>query len=136
MQRSKLIQKQIKSLYKVEKEFAPTETHENTRSTTTATTTTSPHDHCKEEIIPIVLVPTSPSFVQLSITIPSGPYYVFWQQWDKDMGELQPGTVRCWPAWNRVSHVVTRAPVSYGLPVKDCPTSDDGKPIVIILSMC
>ena len=116
MGRSKLIQKHIKSISEVEREFASNNSpfDESTNNPTNS------------EIIPIVLVPNSPNFVQLSTTIPSGPF-VFWQQWDRDMGELQPGVIRFWPSWNRVSHVVTRAPVTYDLPLKDCPTSDNGE---------
>ena len=108
MQQSKLVQKHINALSEIDKEFSS-----NSRSSS-------------EIEIPIVLVPKSPYFVQLSTTVPSGPY-IFWQQWDRDMGELQPGVIRFWPAWNRVSHVVTRAPFTYDLPIKDCPTLDNGE---------
>ncbi len=122
MQRSRVIQKHIRSLSEVEKEFATPINNSNSNSNSNSNN----NNNNNNEIIPIVLVPASPNFVQLSTTIPSGPF-VFWQQWDRDMGELQPGVIRFWPAWNRVSHVVTRAPVMYDLPIKDCPTADNGK---------
>ena len=105
MEQTKIIQKQIYSLSNVDKEFEP-----------------SPNSN----EIPIVLIPKSPMVMQLSSTVPSGPF-VLWQQWERDMGELNPGVIRFWPAWNKVSHVITRAPVVYHFPIKDCPTADNGK---------
>ena len=130
MRRSKLIQKQIYSVSKAEKEFEKnsTDTGANTNITTNSDTSTSNNqtNEVSIETIPIVLVPKSPSVVQLSATVPSGPF-VLWQQWDRDMGELNPGVIWFWPAWNRVSHIVTRAPITYHAPIKDCPTADNGK---------
>ena len=105
MQQSRIVQKTINSLSDVDKGFTP-----------------SPDSN----EIPVVLIPKSSQVVQLSATIPSGPF-VLWQQWDRDMGELSPGIIRFWPAWNRVSHIITRAPIIYHTPMKDCPTSDNGK---------
>ena len=106
MQQSRLVQRSITSLAYAEKEFGDVSNNLND--------------------IPIVLIPTSPSIIQLSATIPPG-YYVLWQQWDRDMGELSPGVIWLWPAWNRVSHIVTKAPVTYFAPVKNCPTIDNGE---------
>ena len=76
--------------------------------------------------IPIVLVPRSQLCVNVATTIPSGPY-VLWQQWHRDMGELKPGVIWVWPAWNRISHIVTRSTITYNAPAKDCPTADNSK---------
>jgi len=74
--------------------------------------------------IAIVLVPKSSLFFHLAVDIPSGPF-VLWQQWHKDMGQLSPGIIWFWPAWNRISHIVTRASITYNCPVHDCHTSDN-----------
>uniref|UniRef100_A0A7S2HT50 Band 7 domain-containing protein n=1 Tax=Helicotheca tamesis TaxID=374047 RepID=A0A7S2HT50_9STRA len=74
--------------------------------------------------IPIVLVPRSPSIVSLALNVPSGPF-VLYQRWHKDMGQLSPGVIWFWPFWNRISHIVTRATITYNAPARDCPTADN-----------
>lgn len=81
--------------------------------------------------IAIVLVPKSSMLFHLVVDVPSGPF-VLWQQWHKDMGQLSPGVIWFWPAWNRISHIVTRATVTYNCPVQDCHTSDNSKSIEIM----
>ena len=76
--------------------------------------------------IPIVLVPKSPFIFQVGVEIPSG-CFVLWQQWLRDMGQIDPGIVWFWPSWNRISHIVTRAAITYNAPVLNCPTADNGK---------
>lgn len=107
MQQSRLVQRQIEHLSDADREFGK---------------------FSESGEIPIVLTPKPPTVCQLSTTIPSGPF-VLWQQWERDMGELSPGVIWFWPAWNRVSHIVTRAPIVYHIPVKDCPTADNGEKI-------
>jgi len=41
------------------------------------------------------------------------------------MGQLTPGVKWLWPAWNRISHIVSRAVVTYNAPAQDCPTADN-----------
>lgn len=74
--------------------------------------------------IPIVLVPQSPTFASLALNVPSGPF-VLYQRWYKDMGQLSPGVIWFWPFWNRISHIVTRATITYNAPARDCPTADN-----------
>jgi regulator of protease activity HflC (stomatin/prohibitin superfamily) len=38
---------------------------------------------------------------------------------------MDPGLQVFWPAWHRVSHIVTKQAVSYSNPVRYCPTSDN-----------
>jgi len=76
--------------------------------------------------IPIVLVPQSPTFASLALNVPSGPF-VLYQRWHKDMGQLSPGVIWFWPFWNRISHIVTRATITYNAPARDCPTADNGE---------
>mmetsp|Transcript_35530 Transcript_35530/g.69959 ORF Transcript_35530/g.69959 Transcript_35530/m.69959 type:complete len:433 (-) Transcript_35530:117-1415(-) len=74
--------------------------------------------------IPIVLVPRWPMLFHFYLNVPSGPF-VFYQQFHKDMGKLNPGVIWLWPAWNCISHIVTRATISYNAPARDCPTADN-----------
>mmetsp|Transcript_19324 Transcript_19324/g.25457 ORF Transcript_19324/g.25457 Transcript_19324/m.25457 type:complete len:424 (+) Transcript_19324:251-1522(+) len=74
--------------------------------------------------IPIVLVPKWPWLYQTAVNVPSGPH-VLWQKWHKNKGELQPGVKWFWPAWNRISHVITKATITYNAPAKACPTADN-----------
>mmetsp|Transcript_32007 Transcript_32007/g.95873 ORF Transcript_32007/g.95873 Transcript_32007/m.95873 type:complete len:348 (+) Transcript_32007:280-1323(+) len=41
------------------------------------------------------------------------------------MGQLNPGIIWFWPAWNRISHIVTRATITYNAPAQNCPTADN-----------
>merc|ERR1740124_2176564 len=67
----------------------------------------------------------------MAVDVPSGPF-VLWQQWHKDMGQLTPGIIWFWPAWNRISHIVTRASVTYNCPIHDCHTSDNSKSMKVM----
>lgn len=100
---SRLIQKEIRTVSCSDREF---ETTSNSRD------------------IPIVLVPKSPFIFQVGVEIPSG-CFVLWQQWLRDMGQIDPGIVWFWPSWNRISHIVTRAAITYNAPVLNCPTADN-----------
>lgn len=72
----------------------------------------------------IVLVPRPPIFPQLFFTVPAGPY-VLWQSWGKNRGLLLPGLKLCWAPWHRVSHIVTRAAITYDAPTYNVPTADN-----------
>lgn len=99
---SKLVQRSILSTRNVDSEFAKVQ-----------------NGH-----IPIVLVPRSPFLVSVALNVPSGPF-VLYQNWHKNMGQLTPGVKWIWPAWNRISHIVSRAVVTYNAPAQDCPTADN-----------
>ena len=79
--------------------------------------------------IPLVLVPRSPYLMHFYVNVPSGPF-VLWQKWHKDMGQLSPGVIWAWPSWCRISHIVTRATITYNAPARNCPTADNGKTVV------
>ncbi|KAH9118309.1 hypothetical protein LEN26_012195 [Aphanomyces euteiches] len=51
--------------------------------------------------------------------------WVLYQKWNAHMGILDPGLIAVWPAYNRVSHIVTKHAVTYSAPVKRCATSDN-----------
>lgn len=74
--------------------------------------------------IPIVLVPRTPMLFNAYLNVPSGPF-VLWQKWHKDMGQLSPGAIWFWPSWCRISHIVTRATITYNAPSQNCPTADN-----------
>ncbi|KAF4321622.1 hypothetical protein BBO99_00000742 [Phytophthora kernoviae] len=74
--------------------------------------------------IPLVLVPSYPVFFTFMQQIPSG-VWVLQQKWNAHSGMIHPGLKMLWPAWNRVSHVVTKQAVAYSNPVRGCPTSDN-----------
>jgi len=74
--------------------------------------------------IPIVLVPRSPIFASIALSVPSGPF-VLYQSWYANQGQLSPGMILFWPSWNRISHIVSRAVVTYNAPAQDCPTADN-----------
>jgi regulator of protease activity HflC (stomatin/prohibitin superfamily) len=69
--------------------------------------------------IPIVLVPPSPMLFSFALAIPSGPF-VLYQKWHVSQGQLNPGM-----AWFRVSHIVSRAVITYDAPAQKCPTADN-----------
>jgi len=73
--------------------------------------------------IPMVLVPRKPVLFHLALNVPSGPF-VIWQRFMKDKGSLEPGVKWFWPAWNYISHIVTRSVISYNAPARNCPTAD------------
>ena len=74
--------------------------------------------------IPLVLVPRQNCCCYCCLNIPSG-VFVLWQRWSAHMGLHPPGLIVCWPAWNHVSHVVSRATKTYNAPVQNCPTADN-----------
>eukprot|EP00310_Coccolithus_braarudii_P022130 CAMPEP_0183355166 /NCGR_PEP_ID=MMETSP0164_2-20130417/39391_1 /TAXON_ID=221442 /ORGANISM="Coccolithus pelagicus ssp braarudi, Strain PLY182g" /LENGTH=425 /DNA_ID=CAMNT_0025528195 /DNA_START=39 /DNA_END=1316 /DNA_ORIENTATION=- len=58
------------------------------------------------------------------LSIPSG-YNILWQRWYRHQGQLEPGVKPCWPFWNRVSHMVTQATITYNAPSRQVPTADN-----------
>ncbi|EGZ28807.1 hypothetical protein PHYSODRAFT_477244 [Phytophthora sojae] len=74
--------------------------------------------------IPLVLIPKYPVFFTFMQQIPSG-VWVLQQTWNAHTGMMDPGLKVFWPAWNRVSHIVTKQAVAYSNPVRGCPTSDN-----------
>lgn len=74
--------------------------------------------------IPLVLVPSYPIFFTFMQQIPSG-VWVLQQTWNAHSGVMNPGMTLFSPAWNRVSHIVTKQAVAYSNPVRGCPTSDN-----------
>lgn len=81
-------------------------------------------DEGNEAQIPIILIPRPAKYFYFALNIPSGPY-VIWQQWHRDMGSASPGVIWFLPVWNRISHIITRATITYNAPTKDCPTADN-----------
>lgn len=57
-------------------------------------------------------------------SVPTGPY-VLWSSWDKNMGILPPGLKMCWCPYKNVSHVVTKAAITYDAPTFNIPTADN-----------
>lgn len=107
---SKLVQRSISNPANADREFAQI---------------TSSRDMEGDVVnIPIVLVPRTPYMFHFYLNIPSGPF-VLWQKWHKDMGQLSPGVIWVWPSWYRVSHIVTRATITYNAPARNCPTADN-----------
>lgn len=74
--------------------------------------------------IPIVLVPTWALFFKFLYKVPSG-VFVLYQKWHAKQGLLPPGLITLWPAWYRISHIVTRQSRTYNAPVQNCPTRDN-----------
>ncbi|KAI9995215.1 hypothetical protein PInf_012265 [Phytophthora infestans] len=74
--------------------------------------------------IPIVLIPSYPTFFTFMQQIPSG-VWVLQQTWNAHAGMMNPGLKVFWPAWNRVSHIVTKQAVAYSNPVLGCLTADN-----------
>ncbi|KAI9986472.1 hypothetical protein PInf_025415 [Phytophthora infestans] len=74
--------------------------------------------------IPIVLTPSYPTLITMFMKVPSG-LWVLKQKWNAHSGMMDPGLKMFWPAWNRVSHIVTKQAVTYSNPVRGCPTSDN-----------
>eukprot|EP00569_Conticribra_weissflogii_P000405 CAMPEP_0171356762 /NCGR_PEP_ID=MMETSP0878-20121228/45886_1 /TAXON_ID=67004 /ORGANISM="Thalassiosira weissflogii, Strain CCMP1336" /LENGTH=415 /DNA_ID=CAMNT_0011862789 /DNA_START=598 /DNA_END=1845 /DNA_ORIENTATION=- len=105
---SKLVQREIRSALQADREFSKI--------------TVNPSNGFAE--IPIVLTPKSPRLFSVGVNVPSGPF-VLWQKWHKNMGLLSPGLLVFWPGWNRISHIVTRATITYNAPTRNCPTADN-----------
>ena len=57
-------------------------------------------------------------------SVPTGPY-VLWESWGKNMGALSPGLKMCWCPYKSVSHVVTKAAITYDAPTYNVPTADN-----------
>jgi len=58
------------------------------------------------------------------IQVPSGSY-VLWQKFGADQGGfLLPGAAWCWPAWNTISHIVSKQVFTFNAKPKSCPTRD------------
>ncbi|RLN92785.1 hypothetical protein BBJ28_00010700 [Nothophytophthora sp. Chile5] len=74
--------------------------------------------------IPLVLTPSYPTLLTVFMKVPSG-LWVLKQKWNAHAGMMDPGLKMFWPAWNRVSHIVTKQAVTYSNPVRGCPTSDN-----------
>ena len=78
----------------------------------------------------IVLVAVPPSASEKGccchpiLSIPSG-FFVLYQRWYRDQGELTPGVKCCWPFWYRVSHIVNKATITYLAPSASVPTADN-----------
>lgn len=74
--------------------------------------------------IPLVLIPSYPSLFNFMLQIPSG-LWVLKQTWNAHDGMMDPGLKVFWPAWHRISHIVTKQAVAYSNPIRFCPTSDN-----------
>ncbi|TYZ57750.1 hypothetical protein PybrP1_007759 [[Pythium] brassicae (nom. inval.)] len=74
--------------------------------------------------IPLVLIPKYPKFFSFFMQVPSG-MWVLKQRWNAHAGMMDPGLKLFWPAWNRISHIVTKQAVSFSNPVRFCPTADN-----------
>lgn len=72
--------------------------------------------------IPLVLIPWS-SYLPI-FTVPAGPF-VLWQSAGQSKGQLTPGLKVGWAPWNSISHVVTKAAITYDAPTYDVPTADN-----------
>ena len=108
IQHSILVQRHIRHAKDADKEFSNIESNE----------------------IPIVLIPKSPLIYSFALNVPSGPF-VLYQKWDKDMGELEPGVKWIMPFYKKISHIVTRATITYNSPARSVPTADNGTPYFI-----
>jgi len=58
------------------------------------------------------------------LNVPSG-FWVLYQRWYKNMGEMEAGVKCCWPFWFRVSHVINKATITYSAPSRNVPTADN-----------
>ena len=58
------------------------------------------------------------------LNVPSG-FFVLYQHWYKNMGELDAGVKLCWPFYYRVSHIVNKATITYSAPSRKVPTADN-----------
>lgn len=74
--------------------------------------------------IPLVLIPSYPRILTPFMQVPSG-LWVLKQKWNAHVGMMDPGLKVFWPAWYRISHIVTKQAVSYSNSVRFCPTSDN-----------
>ncbi|CAN0114387.1 unnamed protein product [Ascophyllum nodosum] len=74
--------------------------------------------------IPLVLVPRWPALFHFALNVPSG-VYVMHQKWHRDQGEMSAGVKWFWPAYYRISHIVTKTAITYNAPTYNVPTSDN-----------
>ena len=70
------------------------------------------------------------------LNVPSG-YFSLWQHWYQNQGSIAPGVYMPWPIsglclpspstcfWNRVSHVINAATITYSAPSRQVPTADN-----------
>ena len=58
------------------------------------------------------------------VRIPSG-YFSLWQRWYKHQGRIEPGVKFCYPFYNRVSHIINAATITYSAPSRQVPTADN-----------
>ena len=116
---SRLVQRQIGDPLEADRAFADTSNNE----------------------LPTVLVPRQACCYYSCLNVPSGPY-VLWQRWNKHQGavcsvwlplffclcvispfrkfQLAPGLKMCWPAWNKISHIVSMGTITYDAPASVC----------------
>jgi len=74
--------------------------------------------------INLVAVPSGAMLCCQFVSIPSG-FFVLGQRWHKNIGAVDPGFKMCWPFYYRVSHVVTRATITYSAPSRQVPCADN-----------
>ena len=74
--------------------------------------------------ITLVAVPADTCCCVQFVSIPSG-FFVLGQRWHKNIGALDPGFKMCWPFFYRVSHIITRATVTYSAPSRQVPCADN-----------
>jgi len=58
------------------------------------------------------------------MNVPSG-FFILYQRWYKNQGELEPGVKCCWPFWYRISHIINKATITYSAPSVNVPTADN-----------
>mmetsp|Transcript_30905 Transcript_30905/g.80790 ORF Transcript_30905/g.80790 Transcript_30905/m.80790 type:complete len:432 (-) Transcript_30905:469-1764(-) len=58
------------------------------------------------------------------VAVPSG-FFILFQRWYKNMGEMTPGVKLCWPFWYRISHIINKATITYSAPSRNVPTADN-----------
>ena len=79
--------------------------------------------------ISLVAVPSGAFLCCDFVSVPSG-FFVLGQRWHKNIGAVDPGFKMCWPFFYRVSHIVTRATITYSAPSRSvrapacCPVSE------------
>ena len=74
--------------------------------------------------ITLVAVPSDSCCCVQFVSIPSG-FFVLGQRWHKNIGQVDPGFKMCWPFFYRVSHIITRATVTYSAPSRQVPCADN-----------
>lgn len=74
--------------------------------------------------ISLVAVPSGAFLCCDFVSVPSG-FFVLGQRWHKNIGAVDPGFKMCWPFFYRVSHIVTRATITYSAPSRSVPCADN-----------